>query len=201
MRVRGYVWLVSHVVTGVVDLYFDLVSALPQLGGDPDHIKTALSFYPANTTVGGDNRPMLAALVGDMTMICPTRRLARALTAAAPDNSSSPVYVYHFAHQPSCGLYPPSWGVYHTAELPFVFAHTTMVPPACEMTADEAQLAKMVGMLWRAHAATGDPSASGLRWPLYDAQTDADLVLDLELSVETAYRSAFCDFWDSVTLH
>jgi para-nitrobenzyl esterase len=53
---------------------------------------------------------------------------------------------------------------------------------------------------WGSMAASGDPNGGGRpTWPVYDLATETQLVLDLTTSTESAYKSAKCDFWDSIT--
>jgi hypothetical protein len=48
-------------------------------------------------------------------------------------------------------------------------------------------------------AKAGDPNGAGaVAWPPYDVATEPDLVLDLSVSKETAFKKSDCDFWDGL---
>jgi para-nitrobenzyl esterase len=132
-----------------------------------------------------------AEAFGDGAFVCPTRRAARALT-----KGGTTAYLYQFTHAVTTGLFQ-GLGVYHSSEVPFIFEN-----PYIGITLDAQELTLSAAMrgFWSTHAANGKPSAQGgVAWPVYDATSDTNMVLDLQLSTETGLKSAICDFWDGIT--
>jgi len=84
------------------------------------------------------------------------------------------------------------------AELPFVFG-TAFNDGTGVLQPDELPLSELIMGYWGAMALSGDPNGGGRAvWPAYDLSTETQLVLDLTTSTESAYKSAQCDFWDSL---
>ena len=128
-----------------------------------------------------------ADLLGDLAFVCPTRRSARALTAAG-----KPAYVYHFTVKPSFSLLP--WlGAYHSAEIPFVFGNA-------KFTTDEKMVSDKMMSYWTTFAQSGDPNdpKSSFLWPKYDKTTDPHMELGLKLTTGKKLKTARCDFWDKL---
>jgi len=79
------------------------------------------ALYPSKSPGGilGDNRPVLADLMGDGTFICGSQYFLKYVA-----RTGAPTYAYHFdfLRRKAC-RWPgtDSWGVTHAAELPFVF--------------------------------------------------------------------------------
>ncbi len=129
-----------------------------------------------------------ADLLGDLAFVCPTRRTARALTAAG-----GTAYVYHFTVKPTFSLLP--WlGAYHAAEIGFVFGNATKFSKE-----EQALSGKMMGF-WTTFAQSGDPNdpKSSTLWPKYDKTGDAHQVLGLKLSTGKNLKQKKCDFWDKM---
>jgi carboxylesterase type B len=115
----------------------------------------------------------------------------------------SRAYLYQFTHEADevAIIDPGIFGVYHSAEVPFVFNVPDGVYKGIPVVfaANERQLAYNMVDLWSQFAATGSPgSASGVTWPLYTAQTDQNIRLDLNLTIVQNLKKEQCDFWDSV---
>jgi para-nitrobenzyl esterase len=147
-----------------------------------------VAHYPSATN-GGPNNAAAASLT-DGLFVCPARRVARALAGAGV-----PTYRYHFTHVPTNSLIP-GLGAFHSSEIPFVFGNSTELEPNTP-TAAEEPLAKTMMGYWGRMATAGDPNGAGATvWPKYDTTTEPDLVLDLTVSTETAYKKSDCDFWD-----
>jgi para-nitrobenzyl esterase len=134
----------------------------------------------------------------DEGMACAARRTARWL-----QNVSSIAYLYQFTHEADelQIVDPGIFGVFHGSELPFVFnipdGDYYGVPVV--FAANERQLAYNIVDFWSQFAATGSPgTASGVTWPLYTAQTDQNIRLDLNLTIVQNLKQEQCDFWDSV---
>ena len=72
----------------------------------------------------------------------------------------------------------------------------------CLLTPAEDAFVGLMGGLWTSFAKTGKPSWPGAKaWPAYGEDRE-NIVLRTAgqggLQVERGYRSAYCDFWDSV---
>jgi para-nitrobenzyl esterase len=131
----------------------------------------------------------LAEVTGDAFFVCPARRTARAIAAAAP------TYLYAFQREPADPLLP-DLGVLHGAELAFVFG--TDVPLGKVAPGDEP-LSLAMQAYWGRFAASGDPNGEGaVPWPRYDTSSDANIVLDLPIVGGSAHKREQCDFWDSL---
>jgi para-nitrobenzyl esterase len=158
---------------GVVTQMFSIVSPLVLLS----HPASAYSS-PAHA---------LSALMGDLAFVCPVRRTARALVAAGVDT-----YLYQFTVKPSYST-DPFLGVYHSAEVPFVF---NVPPPPLTFTAQESTLAKAMGVYWSDFARDGKP---GGVWPAYSATADTHLSLAPTIATAQGLRKAQCDALDLLT--
>jgi para-nitrobenzyl esterase len=132
-----------------------------------------------------------AEALGDGLFVCPTRKVARAFAKRGAN-----AFVYRFAHVPTSGTVQGK-GVYHGAEVPFVFGNPSL---GVVLDASEQRLSKAMQGYWVALASTGSPGTEDMvSWPIYDLASEADLVLDLQLSTETSLKKAACDFWDTIT--
>uniref|UniRef100_UPI003AAA4F05 crystal protein n=1 Tax=Centroberyx gerrardi TaxID=166262 RepID=UPI003AAA4F05 len=158
-----------------------------------------------------DRRDMLAQIVTDFVFLCPSRKSARAGTAAG-----SAVWMYVFDHVASD---PRVWSgltfcyrhACHGAELPFLFdsasvANFTLSPP-------ERLLSNRMLCYWGAFAHAGDPSSRVRQtafcrqqrppaWPRY---SDAGGWLVMNLTVrshaQAGTRDHICDFWDQLGIY
>eukprot|EP00698_Gefionella_okellyi_P000277 TRINITY_DN10237_c0_g1_i1.p1 TRINITY_DN10237_c0_g1~~TRINITY_DN10237_c0_g1_i1.p1 ORF type:complete len:527 (-),score=68.63 TRINITY_DN10237_c0_g1_i1:75-1586(-) len=150
----------------------------------------ALQLYPV---VPGDNRPELANAVGD-SIACTALRNARWISSSPPSNTT---WFYVFAHRPNCTTYPQEWGVYTSAELPFVFDNPY---PNCTFASNEQALSLAVGSYWSSLAATGTPNVNAAYpWPSFSVTSSSALILDLPISIELDYKRPQCAFWDTIS--
>jgi para-nitrobenzyl esterase len=131
-------------------------------------------------------------VVGDAGFVCPTRGAARSIAAAG-----APAFLYHFTYIPE-GALLSDLGAFHAAELKYVFGNPGQLAPQ-PLTEEELALSAVIMGYWSRHAAFGDPNGDGaFPWPAYDAQTDENVVLDLEVSKQAGLKKEVCDFWDSL---
>ncbi len=103
---------------------------------------------------------------GTSWMIEPARAIARTLSARG-----QPVYEYRFSYIPTSarGQWP---GVWHAAEIPFVFDTVRAHYGARTSAADET-MAREMQSYWVAFARTGRPDPAGApTWPRYDRRSD-----------------------------
>ena len=137
----------------------------------------------------------LATVTGDAFFVCPTRRSARAAARAG-----APVFRYSFEHAPEEPVMP-GLGVFHSAELPFVFGNDDF--PLGRVGTSGAALAAAMQAYWTSFAKTGDPGtggAGGVAWPAYDPARDTYLGLGDPVAGAAGLRSSLCDFWDTLAV-
>ncbi len=150
-------------------------------------VDRALQLYP--TATYGTPRRALVQLTSDAFFGCSARLAARSAFIGQP---SVPVSRYLFGRALS-----PARGAYHGVELTYVFQKLSELlpnPPA----ADVALEAAMLGY-WTRFAASGDPNGVGaVPWSAY-ARGEPFLRFDSTLSSSMGWRTAECDFWDTVT--
>ncbi len=143
----------------------------------------------------GSSRKAYVALTSDVKFICPSRTIARALTATQPE----PVYRYFFTEVPDApGTIP--YGAFHGLELLFVFG--VLDVRGYTPTAAERALSTAIQRYWGSFAATGEPvAAAEAAWTLYDSARDNHLVLESgALRIADGVNTARCDFWATLGL-
>jgi para-nitrobenzyl esterase len=145
-----------------------------------------LAAYP-------DPGAAVAALLGDATLGCPSRRAARLLAAQGAD-----VRVYHFTYPDAAFQLAPTreLGAFHSAEIQFVFGHpATLATPF--FRGDDVPLNDAISAYWTRFATTGDPNGEGaVVWPNYDVTTDPYLQLDRTIVASTGADADACAFWE-----
>jgi para-nitrobenzyl esterase len=155
----------------------------------PGHGAAIVAEYPISS-FQGSYKAAAAEAMGDSAFVCGARRVARALAA-----SGVPTFRYDFTHALNLGI--PELGAFHASELPYVFSNP--LQPQAPLTPEDLSVAKQVMAYWGSMATQGDPNAAGrFAWPRYDATQETQLVLDLTLSTESAFKKAKCDFWDGL---
>ena len=132
-------------------------------------------------------------VITDAVFTCPARRIARAVAGS----QSQPVYRYQFTH-----IYTVSallaMRAFHGAELPFVFQSFGVL--GILPTGGELGLSQAMQRYWAAHAASGQPAATGSpAWAAYVPAIDNALVLDTEITTTAGIKSKQCDFWDALS--
>jgi para-nitrobenzyl esterase len=169
------------------DDYRALVEAL--FAGRAEEV---LAQYPADDDAAANEA--FVRMLSDRVFTCPTRELAR-----AAEGAGGAAYLYSFEQEPSASLFGDI-GVFHAAEIPFVFG--TSSPLGGADTAPE--LSRAMQDYWTAFAHAGDPNArtpstdaGAVRkpWPAYDVESDEHMVLALPLSTASGLRREACDFW------
>ena len=148
------------------------------------NVDAIVARYPA----GASPNTAIAEVSGDAFFVCPARRTVRATVAAG-----APVYRYIFARALEQQVIP-ELGVFHSAEIPFVFGIDSY---PLGKVGSAAPLADAMQSYWTQFATTGDPNGDGVAWPRADAN-DAHIVLDVPITTGTAYKAALCDFWDAL---
>jgi para-nitrobenzyl esterase len=149
-----------------------------------------LAQYPASAYPSA--QAAYIAMLDDWGMLCPQRRVSRALVAS----QAEPVWRYLYSHTDSTGPLATA-GAVHAADLPFWFGTF----PSFHVTPDSAETAlsvAMAGYLTR-FASTGDPNGSGsdaVAWPAYAAGADPYLGLADVPIAGVGIDTSACDFWD-----
>ena len=174
---------------GVKTIVDDTSYLAKEEGMYPGHGAEVVAHYPAST-FGGSYTTAAAEAFTDGSLVCPARRIARAMAA-----SGTPTYRYRFAHAlPSFII--PNLGAFHASELLFVFGTAL---GGARLTDEELPLSAAMMGYWGTFATTGDPNGgSRMPWPAYDTTKETEMVLDLPQSTEDGYKSAACDFWDGI---
>jgi para-nitrobenzyl esterase len=146
---------------------------------------------------GNDTRGPVSTLLGSYFQ-SGTRRLARSMSSLQPQT-----YRYLFTMPARFWLYQipgiDDWrerfGVYHAAEIAFVF-HFMVLPGLNE--ADRALSDQMAGY-WARFAATGDPNGAGApEWPKYSKKDESYLVFNEDVCTGQGYREDQSDCIDEI---
>ncbi len=175
-----------------------------------------LSLYPSSNYP--TPRDAFIAVTTDYRWLCPSRRLARAVS----NSQKEPVYRFVFTHAQSSPPVATVQGAWHGEELMFIFrSFTSGVFGPFAPTADELALSDQMIGYWTRFAATGDPNGgtAPLPWFVYgqnadnqgqghmffasDAQGEAKREPFLQLETPLAEGAGFhfdvCEtFWDEV---
>ncbi|KAK9525411.1 hypothetical protein VZT92_016123 [Zoarces viviparus] len=158
-----------------------------------------------------DRRDMLAQIVTDYVFLCPSRRSARAGTAAG-----SEVWMYVFDHVASdyrvwSGLTFCYQHACHGAELPFLFGSASVAN--FTLSVPEKLLSNRMLCYWGGFAHTGDPSSRTQqttfcrqqRLPVWPRYSDTSSWLFMNLTVrshaQVGTRDHICDFWDHLGIY
>jgi para-nitrobenzyl esterase len=136
-----------------------------------------------------------ATVTTDARFICQARLAARRAAAGL----GAPVRRFFFTHAAqNAGPTVRALGAYHGLELAWVFGNFSAFA-GYQPTAAEAALSTAIQGYWTRLAATSDPNGAGApAWPLYDAASDATLVLDDPITAGGPIRPADCDFFDAL---
>ncbi len=147
-----------------------------------------VSQYP--TAEYGTPQDAAIAAFGDAGFVCPTRRAARALSAAGLNT-----HLYHFQYGPQ-SLFG-DLGAFHSAEIKFVFGNPGQLTPL-PFTDEELAMSAEMMHYWTSEGFGSPDWPSPVYWPLYEPATEEHLVLDLTISTGSDLRRKQCDFWDGV---
>ena len=107
----------------------------------------------------------------------PARMTARTLAA-----KRQPTYIFQFGYVPLALRERVRYGAGHGSDISFVFntLHARWGAPP-EASAAEKELARIMNTYWANFAKTGNPNGKGVPpWPLYDAQKEEILDIDLD---------------------
>jgi para-nitrobenzyl esterase len=125
------------------------------------------------------------AFLADAAFICPSRDLARQLRRAG-----QPAYLYHFTHETAIGALL-RLGVFHAAELPYVFGNFTGLFRARDA---DGPVVDITQGYWTRFAQGADPNGAGATpWPRYTEAADAHLEINATPRAGAGLRRAQCD--------
>ncbi|MEZ4406477.1 MAG: carboxylesterase family protein [Polyangiales bacterium] len=148
----------------------------------PERVDDVLRLYPS--AMFRTPKAAFTTFVGDAVFVCPARAQARAHAA-----SGQRAYLYHFTRLNRAGTLL-GLGVYHTAELPYVFGNYAgfFTRAEADVPVEQATMG-----YWTRFAATGDPNGAGaVAWPAYDATGDAYLEIGDAVRASTGLTAARC---------
>lgn len=148
---------------------------------------TVAAKYPV--AAGGSYDDALAQIETDAVFGCPSRAVARKLTALGV-----PVYRYMWRRPVDSGALA-GMGAAHSTDIAFLFGNSSTL---AKVGGEGQPLVTATMGYWAQHALAGDPNGAGRpTWPRYDTATDAHLVMDLPPAAGTMFRAGECDFWDA----
>lgn len=137
-------------------------------------------------------------LIGDYMMTCPNRRFARWHEVHSPNIT----YVYNFAETPGHDAEHWNTGVFHGAEIRFVFFDGLELD-----NWDEKALAESMVRYWTNFASSGDPNSrlgpEGHRsvqkvWPPFEHNQSYMLLQLPEVQAKVHQKDPECDYWDTM---
>lgn len=132
------------------------------------------------------------ALTSQAKFICPSRAIARALTAAG-----SPTYRYYFDHPLDNSPLLKAFGTFHGVDVAYLFGKLDV--GGYTPSDAEKEISRAFMVYWGVHGATGAPSGAGLAaWPKYDPAKDNAFGIGTTLAVREGLHRAECDFWDGL---
>jgi para-nitrobenzyl esterase len=184
--------IVTQFPTGMTMAQYQ-AAVLGYTGGNQTFADAVTAQYPL-ADYGNDPRAAFIALTSDAKFICTARFVARTITAQQTEPVRRYQYTHHLDGKP-IGPAVAAEGAWHGQELLPLFRH--MMIAGYLPSAGEQQLSDAMDGYWSRLAAAGDPNGAGaVAWPLYDAPSDAVLLLDDTPAAATGVRTAQCDFWD-----
>ncbi|KAJ3099356.1 hypothetical protein HK100_004908 [Physocladia obscura] len=158
----------------------------------------AESLYPASnykkTTFMSSEFQALADTYGDANYKCPIQLTAM---ATIKSNSSTPIYRARFNIIPSSSAAKQDLGVYHGAELPYVWNYTAL------LTSSDTLASSALISAYSSFIATSVPltGVAGVIWPKFNLAGEV-LVIDLNMTgqLETMTSDFLnkCAFWEAV---
>jgi len=150
----------------------------------PDHVDDVLRLYPISAFPNA--LAAFTAFAGDAVFTCASRAQARLVAATGTAS-----FQYYFSRLNQRANMVTMLGVYHSAEIPYVFGRFTGF---FGRTDADSAVADAMGNAWTRFAATGNPNAAGvLTWPAYTAMNDTYLEFGDTTRTGTGLRRDRCD--------
>ncbi|MDB4930740.1 MAG: putative carboxylesterase [Myxococcaceae bacterium] len=149
----------------------------------PEHVDAVVGLYPIAAFPNA--LAAFTAFAGDAVFGCSSRAQARLVAA-----TGTPAYQYYFSKLNQRANAVTMLGVYHSAEIPYVFGRFTGF--FARTDADTA-VANAMGTAWTRFAASGNPTADGAMWTGYTAANDSYLEFGDAIRTATGLRRERCD--------
>ena len=167
-----------------------VASIAGRMGATADEVLTA---YPLSDYE--DPSAAVAAVIGQSTIACPSRRAARLLA----EHSSEPLFVYRFDYQDAAFQLPTDreLGAFHASDIQYVFGHPSRIGQR-EFRGADLTLHENMAAYWARFARGSDPNGDGAaEWPRHDLASGENLVLDLSIGRASGSDEAACALWDA----
>lgn len=149
----------------------------------PDRVADVLRLYPVSAYPSP--KAAYEAFLRDAVFVCPARALARITAPTAP------TYLYHFTRANDRAGVALGLGVFHSAELPYVFGNFSGL--FVRAAADEPVIEATQGY-WTRFATTGNPNGAGApMWPAYTEMNDTHLEIGDMVRTGTGLKRDVCD--------
>jgi para-nitrobenzyl esterase len=177
-----------HTVLGKpIETDDELEQAIASRPGRPEVARAVLEHYPLSAYPS--RTQLVSAVWSDVTLVCPARRLARAVALLEPGKVWRFVYS-HTYEAPSVH----ALGAGHGLELPLLFRNLWA---DFRLSATEAALGDEFTDAIARFVRSGDPASEALQWTPYDGASDSYLDIDTTPEQKHGLRAAECDFWDA----
>lgn len=146
--------------------------------------------YPMDES---DPGATIAAMLGDASLACPSRRAALLLA------DRGPTWAYLFTY-PDAGFQLATerdLGAFHSGEIQFVFGHPSAIGQR-SFRGDEVAVHDSMSAWWAAFVTDLDPAdAGGAAWPELDASAPEAMGLDAAPAVRDDPFADACALWDA----
>jgi len=157
-------------------------------------LETVYQMYPPSSRPE-QNKQMAALLTNDFLFTCGTRNYIRGLSQQKENKGA---YFYRFDHAPCQPI--PEWGVYHLAEIPYVYDEPQWL--GCQpFSPTDQTFSESLGKYWTNLIKSGNPNqpaSNSVIWPPYNSSTNENIYLNTTITMEKDFRSKNCDFWDTI---
>ncbi|XP_059930938.1 cholinesterase-like [Gadus macrocephalus] len=138
------------------------------------------------------NRDAMGDLLGHQFFSCPTLEFARRYS-----EHGGKAFFYLFDHRSSANPWPAWMGVMHGYEIEFVFGMP--LNASLKYTEREVNMSRSIMKQWANFARTGNPSNSGVPWPLFQAESQFYLTLNTNQPLQRSKMIAQqCQFWTNL---
>lgn len=135
----------------------------------------------------------LSAVTTDSVFVCPAWNLARALVG-----QGGTVFKYNYTHElgfSSLGGIGPT----HGTEVALVWGWAEADSAADVVTESDRNVGATIVDYWTRFAHTGDPNGDDApEWPLFETDTESEVVLDESVRTASGRMTDKCDFWATV---
>jgi para-nitrobenzyl esterase len=169
----------------------DVMARLQQIPGGAQRVYDA--YRDARSARGEASSPddILDAVASDFLEIMPSLRFADAWS-----HGGAPTYCYTLDWKSP--MNDGALGSCHALDIPFAFGAHGQTPDFAGSGPAADVLASNMMEIWTTFARTGNPSIDGLDWPAYQARTRPQVMLGLDIRVETEWRATERAIWDGV---